>query len=240
MVHNKRIFIVFVVICLLSVVSFYAFGVSVSKNIGVEILEETYLPHELNFKIQSECTGHSFFNQATVQEDGAFAVHTFGVVDDKSWTNFEYNFIDIYDSSGNFLKEMTFESKENVAIELVDSTLNIYFYSSVVCYDLKTEDLHYYIVSDGAALDNGVIERLRAEKFKVGKWTYYYKECFEGYTKLLRTDGEIVETILERPGRDKTNLYTGTVIGVSGFLGGCGYLIWKKKNKQDKSGYRVQ
>ena len=154
MVHNKRIFIVFVVICLLSVVPFYAFGVSVSKSIGVEILEEADLPHELNFKIQSECTGHSFFNQATVQEDGAFAVHTFGVVDDKSWTNFEYNFIDAKHVQGMNSYAITIEipkqkliyySGDNSEFNFTVKNIDMYneIYNEVTFIEKATSHMYY-------------------------------------------------------------------------------------------------
>ena len=209
-----------------------AYAVNTTKVSGLEVLKEIEIPESFNFSINDTCSEHDFFTQATVQTDGTFAVHTFGIVaGDKIRSDFDSHFIDIYDAEGNFLKEISFQSKNDVAIELVDSILNIYLYSSVICYDLKTEDVHYYLVGDNAAWESGVVERVRAEKFQVGNWTYYYKDCFEGYTQLLRTDGEIVQTVLERTGRDKTYLIPGILFGVVGFLGGTASLIWYHKKK---------
>ncbi len=218
--------------CIIFTVSVKTYAVNNTKVNGLEVLKELEIPETLNFNINDTCSEHDFFTQATVQEDGTFAVHTFGIVaGDKRRSDFESHFIDIYDAEGNFLKEIAFQSKNDIAIELVDSILNIYLYSSVVCYDLKTEDVHYYLVGDNAAWESGVVKRIRAEKFKVGNWTYYYKDCFEGYTQLLRTDGAIVQTVLERPGRDKSYIVPGVLFGVVGFLGGGVSLIWIHKKK---------
>ncbi len=168
---------------------------------GISALEEIDLPEDLNFQVHSVCTKHTYFMQATAREDGCFAIYSrSGETYEPSTTDFKRVFIDVYDPNGTFLQELSFTTPLDLAVELTAETLNIYFYVSVLTYDLETQELRHYSIQDGAAVNGGVYKRLREKEFVSGDWTYTCKKTFDGYTQLTRSNSTQTQILVQMPG----------------------------------------
>ncbi len=234
---SRRIyFLKILVICLLLIMTVFSINISVMgsgtiKN--VEILSEDSLPEELNFKVKNECTHHSFFEYATAQDDGAFATYTSGVVVNDVRVDTTKKFVDIYDVNGEFVNEISFETSSDVAIELTKTTLNMYMYSSVICYNLKTGNVNYYITPDYEAYNSGFARSLQKNKFTVGEWTYVCKGGnLLGHTQLIRTNGNSTQTLIEMEGTQNPNIVHALIGAV--IIASVPMFVWFIKFKQKK------
>lgn len=224
------------IVCLILTILllFYAHTVEVfALEFGnIPVLEEIDLPDDLNFSVSDTRLDHIYFEQVTAREDGSFAVYSC-YHDPKNYVKgtFERKYIDIYDADGNFLQELFFTTSQPITAELTDETLNIYTYISVLVYDLETQELHNYATPEGAVAESGLMTALRAEEFVSGEWTYHCEEDFDGYTKLVRSNGEEEQVLVEMPGTGNSfwNLvFPGIALG---FL----LLVLKRVLKKAKS-----
>lgn len=198
---------------------------------GVDIISETKLPEDLNLKVNKDCTEHSFFKQATAWSDGSFAICTSGITTDGVTRNTNCKFIDIYNTDGEFVKELTFETTSDIAIERTEKTLNIYLYSGIICYNLESNEFSYYTTPDYQAYNSGYVENLRKDKFTVGEWTYSYEKNFDGYVKLIRSNGNDKQILYEiKDGSDMVPMGS-IVFSVVLFGLGCCFM-YKRKNKR--------
>ena len=76
----------------------------------------------------------------------------------------------------------------------------IYFYNSVLIVNLETNQVHYYAIPDSAGLNGNMYHLVEEKEFTAGNWTYRCKKGLTGYVKLLRSDGEQVQVLVEMPG----------------------------------------
>lgn len=223
------------VMCILLIMTFFSINVSVMgidtiKN--VEILYEDSLPVELNFKVKNECTHHNFFEHATARTDGTFATYTGGVVVNDVRVDTEKKFVDIYGANGEFINEISFETSSDVAIELTQTTLNMYMYSSVICYNLKTGNVNYYITPDYEAYNSGYAKSLQKNKFTVGEWTYFCKGGnLLGHTQLIRTNGDSTYKLIEMEGTKNPNIVHALIGSVIIASISVALFYIKRKNK---------
>lgn len=189
---------------------FFSFSICVRAisvgDIYSEKLQESALPDNFNFTVNNTCSHHKYFKQATARQDGAFATCTVGVFIDDLRSNTNKKFIDIYDSDGEFIEELSFETTSDIAIELTEKTLNIYLYSELISYDLDSKDVSYFTTERYEAFNSGYVETLRQDKFTVGEWTYSYKSTILGHTKLMRSNGVEKQTLLETQGTKITEM----------------------------------
>lgn len=200
----------------------------------IPILEEIDLPSNLDFSVSNTCSGHAYFMQAAANEDGGFAVYSRHVTSgDYSKADFKRVYIDIYNSDGALLQELSFTTSLDLAFGYEDNTLKIYFYNSVLIYDLTTQELLHYAIPEGAAVNGETYKRLRSEEFSVGNWTYSLENGFIGYVKLVRNDGKQTQILVEMPG---TNDFLWEVILPGGIIGVIGMMpiVWQFKKKRDK------
>ena len=176
--------------------------------------------------------------QATAREDGCFAVYARQVdMDNRYGTDFEKVYIDLYDSDGDFLQEISFTTPFDLAVELTKETVNIYFYKSILVYNLETQELLNYSISDGAAVNGGVYKNLRKKEFVSGEWTYICKKTSGEYTELIRSNDDQLEVLVELSGSGVSfwNVYfPGVAIAVTGIL--FKELLKKRKKKMMKTG----
>lgn len=192
------------VIILLYCFTIYVLGINVSEE-NIEVLQESVLPNDMNFIINNTCSHHNYFKQATARQDGTFAICTVGVFVDDLRSDTNKKFVDIYNSNGEFIEELSFETTSDIAIELTEKTLNIYLYSELISYDLDSKDVSYFTTERYEAFNSGYVETLRQDKFTVGEWTYSYKSTILGHTQLIRRNETEKQTLIEMKGTKITD-----------------------------------
>ena len=234
MVKRQKTFTILIITMVL-IGAFFSINVSAIKIDAinsVEILREEELPENFNFIVSDKCTHHNFFEQATAREDGSFATCTNGVVVDGVRSDTNKEFIDIYDADGKFIEELRFETSSAVAIELTQTTLNIFLYSEVICYDLRSKDVKYYITPEYEAYTSDYVQNLRKDKFTVGEWTYKYKGTIFGHTRLIRSNGTQKQILVEMEGTDNPNIVHAVVGGIIFATSGRIYIVYKCKKRR--------
>ena len=156
---------------------------------------------------RNQCSGHDFFYQVSVREDGCFAVcyrqasnsiqakQTFGVA-----------YIDIFDANSHFQKELVIQTDQDFAMEYILDNVNLYFFDYMISYDLLSGNIDCYAYPKGWAIESGKDESLRKMSFTLGEWRYSCQRSFHGYTKLVRENSHEQQVLLALPG-SSLNLY---------------------------------
>ena len=220
------------VICLLSF-SFTSVNCKCVSEIGeVQVIEQCDLPKELNLKNSKDYTTHSFFKQATAWEDGSFAICTLGNTTDGVTKNTDLKFIDIYNTSGEFVEEISFETQSDIAIARTKNSINVFLYSEIINYNLETGQVSYYTTPEFEAYYSGYVEQLRKECFTVGEWTYSYEKCFEGYTKLIRDNGKNKQVLLEMQDTDDGFPIMSILFSITLFCVCVGAFVLRKRTRK--------
>lgn len=200
----------------------------------VPILEEIDLPSDLDFSVSNTCSGHAYFMQAAANEDGCFAVYSRHVTSgDYSKVDFKRVYIDVYNSEGALLQELSFTTSLDLALEYEDNAVKMFFYNSVLIYDLTTQELLHYAIPEGSAVNGGMYKHLRSKEFSAGNWVYSLENGFNGYVKLVRSDGKQVQVLVEMPGTGELLwkvILPGGIIGIIGMI----LIVWQIKKKRDR------
>ena len=179
-------------------------------NKSVPTLEAIELPPDLNFTVSHSCSGHAFFMQATANESGYFAIFTLHVnPDDLSDVDFKKVYIDIYQPDGTFLQELSFTTPLALTLALEENHVNIVFDNTVLVYDFVTQELSHFAIPTDATGNNGTPAQSGSKNFSVGEWDYSCKKGFLGYVKLLRTNGDQEQVLIEIP---EKHLYFGKLV----------------------------
>ena len=207
---------------------------------GTEDLEEIELPAEMNFSVSDTSTEQAFYFQAAADEDGYVAV-CFPHVDPDDYSNVDFGkaYIDIYGPDGVLLKEISFTDSGGRALEVKDGKVYVYLYDSVLIYDIKNQEAHYYAMPDVLAEKSGLQQRT----FTAGKWEYTCTRGVLGYVKLVRSDGEQEQVLVDRTDsnaiRIKTTVLPAIASGAIWFLiipGGASlivaFLLMKKRRQK--------
>ena len=140
--NTKTVTTVFFVVLLLFSISVPVSALSVYD---IPIIKEIDLPEDLDFSIHDSCSGHAYFQQATADEAGNFAVFSLHYdVENLANTDFSKAYIDIYRSDGSFLQEVSFHTTFGFVVQLEGDVMRIYFYKSVLIYNISTQELHHY------------------------------------------------------------------------------------------------
>lgn len=163
---------------------------------GIETTGTCPIPADFQFTSSTVCSEHLYFEQVSARDDGWFAVY-YRYSED---TGFRTAYIDIFDADGTFVRELSFQTKQDFAMELTDEGLLLYFYSFVISYDWDTEQLSGYTIPESSAIDNGVFSDLKQSKFESGGWTYRCRRKLYGYTQLTRENAAGKQELLSLPG----------------------------------------
>ena len=189
-----------------------------SEIYTIPILEEIELPQELDFTINHTCSGHAWFMQAAANESGCYAVYSRHVnPNDYSKVDFKRVYVDVYRPDGSFLTEVSFMTSSDLALGLEDNSVIIYFYDSILIYDLISQELHSYSIPEGSAVNGEIYKQLRSKEFTVGNWVYSYEKGFNGYVKLIRSNGPEVQVLVTMHGNDllwRKVVLPGCVVGM--------------------------
>lgn len=187
------------------------FTASASEPTRIPVLEEIALPSDLCFSVNDSCSRHQYFLQASAREDGWFAVYC-RHIDSNRYSSDTFNkvYIDIYDADGRFYQELEFVSPLDLAIEIREQSINIYFYSSLLVYEFNTEELHHYTIKEGIATNEGLYSNLRKDVFVCGDWEYRCVKSHSGYSKLIRSNDDQEQVLVSMPGL--TNIFLTTLV----------------------------
>lgn len=149
------------------------------------------------FGVTSTCSGHTSIHQATAREDGWFAVCSLcSDASEQESDLFSLHYVDIYDQNGDFQMELTYRTGLDNAIELTDSSLDIYFQTAIISYDFKTGSLTGYQIPPRATVENGLLLKLQKNRFTVGEWTYSLSGGWMEHFRLSRTNGETTQVLI--------------------------------------------
>lgn len=191
--------------------------INVNANYAEEVafIEQIAIPDDMNFTVSENCTNHLYFMQATANESGNFAVYSRATDSSKTAKNdFKRVFIDIYNVDGTFFQELSFTTPLDLAIEFTGQTLNIYFYSWVLVYDINIQNLVCYSIEDGVAVNNGKFTVLRQKNFESGEWQYTCVKGLNGYIRLERSNKYQNHILVEMTGTLNRNV----AVWIPGFV----------------------
>lgn len=184
-----------VVILLLDLCSVFAY-----ENHNITEQEQIEIPDNLYLEINDTCSGHKFFEQADVSSKGDFVVFCSEVVyKSETKTNIYRNFVDIYDSCGDLICELSFR-KCICAVRISDECVFIIFKNNVLVFDIQTKEIQFYDTTDLNLLQNDAAEILQLQNFTSGNYRYkmsaglFFKD---GYNKLIKYSENQKEVILE-------------------------------------------
>lgn len=198
-------------------------------------LEESDMPAIMDFSTRSACSGHACFLQASAYEDGSFLIYTRNLADSgASETISKTAYIDIYNANGEFVEEVSIATPFDLAVEKLETAINIYFYNGIMTYDYITKELHYYDLPDSVDVQYTILA-LREKTFTCGDWEYSYaKSPVMGYSKLIRSNENGEETLIDLPGLKNiaNKLRIGQLIGITAFAAGVLFIVMKKKKKK--------
>lgn len=198
--------------------------------------EEIALPENLEFTESNVCSTHSYFEQAAANDSGQFLIYSHHAdFENPSNTDWEKVYIDIYNSDGTFLKELSFKTSFDFAVEFKEEFINIYFYNFALVYNLNNSELHNYTIPDGIAIDNGTYKQLRNKNFIAGDWEYNCKKSFAGFVKLTRSNGEQTQILVEIPSTYKSVSKIAIPSGIIGLFA-VAFTFYYTKKKQSKDG----
>lgn len=156
--------------------------------------------------------------QAAANTSGCFLIYSRHInPDDYSDVSFKKAYIDIYHSDGTFWQELSFTTSFDMAVAFEENEVIIYFYDSVLVYDLTTQEIHSYAISEGAAINEGLYKELRSKEFTAGEWTYHCKKDFGDYVALVRSNGNQAQVLVEMPGMSSflgDVIFPGSIIGI--------------------------
>ena len=187
---------------------------------SISFTKEMQLPQNINITAKTTCSGHQFFTQASACEDGSYLITTLQIDENPaSKETFERVFIDIYDSTGEFIEELSFTTTFDFVVEMTATTVNIIFYDYVVVYNYTTKEFSCFEIAD-AINTNQVFHRLRKERFVSGEWEYCCtKSPFMGYKTLTRNNGKSEQVLIDFPGLVgvANKAYIGGIIGFTVF-----------------------
>ena len=216
--------LMFCLLCLINV-SALEFG-------NITVIDEIDIPEDFEFSVSKVCSRFDYFMQAAAREDGCFAIYARHVdMDQHNGTDFEKVYIDLYDANGKFVEELSFTTPFDLAVELTEETVNIYFYKFVIVYNLETQELRNYSIPDGSAINNGLYERLREDEFISGEWLYSCKKTHGNFTELTRSNGNQYQILLQTSGTSYSfgkAFLGGLVIAITGAM----FSNWLKRKKK--------
>lgn len=167
----------------------------------VPIIGEFAVPDDYYVKIQETCSGHGYFYDVAMRQDGWFAVvYRTSTQKEDNEGYLSRVFIDIFDETGNFQKEISVKTDENIVVRLTETSLELFFYDHLLSVDLQSEEITGSRIRAGYADNSGLRETFNRKEFVVDGWEYRCVRTFTGYTSLVRTKGDTTEVLLSLSG----------------------------------------
>lgn len=169
-------------------------------NISLPIIREREFPKGFSLSIHATPTDHMFFEQAVAQDDGTFAICA--RFTDTAHESFSQVYIDVFEPSGTFWKEIRFSTQFEVTIALQDNALNLLFYDYMITLDLVTDEAKCFEIAPNSLRESGLYGFLHQDQFTCGQWEYRCKKSVWGYSELVRNNGEHDQTLVSYPGME--------------------------------------
>lgn len=210
------------------------------QNDEIAEQKEINIPENLFLATSDVCDGHENFEQADVNSKGAFVILTSShFFDEDSRQNIFRIYVDIYNSNGQLVKELSFK-KCTCAVRISDDAVYIIFLKNVLTYDIDSGEMHFY---DTRSLDlwgddgNNI---LQTRKFTCGDSTYKMtKNLFsEGkYNKLIKYTSGTKEVVAESltDYNDFIKSCVCTVILIAGGTLNLIFIIHRIRHRQSKA-----
>ena len=191
--HLTKLIIIFLVLSILKLEVFAQGNATLPPNGEYDIVED------LQILEKETCSTHNFFYQVAAQEDGCFAVLSRQANNTNlSGGTMSVAYIDLFDSTGVFQKELVFSTPLDFVIEYESDTLNLYFYDHYISYNIPTGSATRYTSSDNLLSEKKA--SLTYTRFTSGLWQYRCTRSFHGFTKLTRTNSVEEQVLLDLPG----------------------------------------
>ena len=213
----------------------------------IPIIGEFFVPDDYHIKIQGNCSGHGYFYDVAMRQDGWFAVvYRTSTQKEDNEGYLSRVFIDIFDETGDFQKEISVKTDEDVVVRLTDESLELFFYDHLLCVDLQSEEISGSRIRAGYADSSGLREAFNRKEFVVDGWEYRCVRTFTGYTSLVRTKGDTTEVLLSLSGNIPVMNLPFEIAMLVGICNGfvivvvlSGVVVWimkkRKKGKAPKS-----
>ena len=171
----------------------------------------------IGFEDSDTCSGHDYFDQYAVNQNQWFAVY-YRLSKTEAHPNGTFGrvHIDIFDDQGALVKEISFNTTQDVAIELTETSVLIYLQTHVMEYIWENHAIRGYQIANYDSVRWEILDRLRQKEATVGEWNYKSKAALHGYTKLIRENGEIEQCLVDLPGSGFTvgnTVVPGLLIG---------------------------
>lgn len=176
------------------------------ESVSLPIIGEQELPEDFSFSINATPTDHTFFEQAVAQDDGTFAICV--RFTDTALEAFSQVYVDVFEPSGAFWKEICFSTQFEVTIDLKDSSLNLLFYDYMITFDLITEEAKCFEIAPNSLRESGLYSSLHQDQFTCGEWEYRCKKSIWGYSELVRSNGEYEQTLVSYLGMESSVIDT--------------------------------
>lgn len=193
--------VIHILIALIVLVFFSTVVGHASSFSDISLGEEISLPDDLALSIESTCSTHPYFMQVSARADGVFVVYSRCTTTKKEPGNiFKRVYLDLYDNDGDFLKEISFDSPFEFDIELSDQSINMYFRTYVLVFDLKSETMKCYSVHGDIDQLTTPFNQFGDVKFSSGNWDYHCVKSVDGFTKLTRSNNDTTQLLVEMPG----------------------------------------
>lgn len=155
----------------------------------------------IGFSSTNECTGHSYFEQFSVNQNQWVAVYyRYSKSNEKNTGAFSKVYIDLYNAEGSLEKEISFDSSQEIAIELTENAVLIFFQTHVMAYTWEDDAICGYQIAGYDSIRGDIFSELRKTEVTVGEWTYQSKRELHGYTTLTRENGSSKQTLIALPG----------------------------------------
>ena len=220
--------ILFLLVLILCILSIPAISAETLSPLG----EEIALPADFDFSQSKSCSGHYYFHQFTVREDGSFLVCSHHIdVDSPTHDTFSKQYIDLYDTTGTLLFEYSFYTSQEYIAELTDTSIRIYFYDYCISIDLSSNKLQCHEIPPTYVSNNKEYDYLRQSVVSTGEWRYSCTRSLTGYTKLSRSNGSVTQLLVNMPGYGighEIGIAFAFLVSVASI--GIIYFVRKKKN----------
>lgn len=223
----RRCFIIFLALLLLYSFSVFAYATSEEND---QILDDVVL------SIHEECSGHPYFLQYLVREDGLFAVY-YRTSDHSSVNSGIYTsaYVDIFNAEGEFIREIELVTRDAIVLNFSENILEIYLAEWLLSVDLDTWQVVPVKTTRYYAQENGLLSKFNQKKQTANGWQYSTKGRSMNYTSLVRESGETTEVLLSLSGNIPGTNQSRFSFAMGGIAGGALILfLWswfKKKNK---------
>lgn len=211
-------------------------GLLIQPVVGLAAETEDVIPGDFAFSVSDTCTGHDLFTQISAREDGSFLlVSWYHNMRENRDLVFRLYYVDVYSPDGTFLMELSFLTKQDFVAELTNTGVVLYFLDRVITFDFTTSELQGYFTGRAEKLDDGTFSRLRQSNFQIGQWKFRCKKGFQGYCRLVRTDAQNNDLIMEFSGNDDYIRNTFIPATLSSIVIICVGLLLRRKRKHKQN-----